>query len=105
LVFMDSQTYEQVSVHPSTSLGQEFLLEGQEAEVLMFEGKPVNVELPIKVKRKVMEAPEGVKGNTSTNVTKEVVIEGNVKIKAPLFIKPGDTIVIDTRDGSYAERG
>lgn len=105
LAFMDQATYEQVEIDKDVAGdATQFLLEGQEAEVVLFEGSPVSVELPIKIDRKVIEAPPGVKGDTSTNVTKEVTIEGNVKIKAPLFVNEGDMIRIDTRDGSYVER-
>src|SRR3989344_3530899 len=103
--FMDQATFEQVE------LGEDIvgeaapdLLEGQAAHVGLFEGKPVSVELPIKITRKILEAPPGVRGDTSSNVMKEVVIEGGTTMKAPLFVKAGDTIVIDTRTGEYVER-
>lgn len=104
-VFMDEGTYEQFE------LGEEvvgdaarFLLEGQTVEIVAFEGNPVSVILPIKVDRKVIEAAPGVRGDTSSNVTKEVTIEGNVRVRAPLFINEGDVIRIDTRSGDYVER-
>lgn len=105
LVFMDEVTYEQLEI--SQSVAQDiavFLQEGQSAEILLFEGSPVTVELPIKIERKVIEAPPGVRGDTSSNVMKEVVIEGGAKVKAPLFINEGDVIRIDTRSGTYVER-
>lgn len=104
-VFMDRDTYEQVE------LGQElvgeaakFLLAGQEVTLLLFDEGVVAVELPIKIERRVTTAPPGIKGDTSTNVMKEVVIEGGTKMKAPLFVKEGDVIRIDTRSGQYDER-
>lgn len=102
---MDQQTYEQVelSAEIAGDAGK-YLLEGQEAEIMFFEGQPIGLELPIKIERKVIDAPPGVKGDTSTNVTKEVIVEGDVKVKAPLFIKEGDSIRIDTRSGDYVER-
>lgn len=102
---MDQQTYEQVELAAEIAgdAGQ-YLLEGQEAEIMFFEGQPIGLELPIKIDRKVIDAPPGVKGDTSTNVTKEVTVEGGVKVKAPLFIKEGDSIRIDTRSGEYVER-
>ena len=104
-VFMDQQTYEQREI-PQDVLGEagQLLVEGQEVEIASFGGEVVSVDLPIKVERTVVEAPPGIKGDTSTNVMKEVVIEGGAKVKAPLFIKEGDAIRIDTRDGSYVER-
>jgi len=103
--FMDQTTFEQAEL-AADMVGDmaKFLLDGQEADVVLFEGTPVSVELPIKIERKVIDAPPGIKGDTSTNVMKEVTIEGDVIVKAPLFIKPGDSIRIDTRTGEYAER-
>jgi elongation factor P len=104
-VFMNSQTYDQTELDQSV-VGETgtLLLEGQSVEVVLFEGSVVAVELPIKIERKVESAPPGIKGNTSSNVMKEVVIEGGVKIKAPLFVKTGDVIRIDTRTREYVER-
>jgi elongation factor P len=103
--FMNPDTYEQITLSEG-EVGEatRFLIEGQEVELMMFDGHAVMVELPIKIKRRVVVAPPGVKGDTSTNVMKEVQIEGGAKIKAPLFIKDGDKIVIDTRTGEYVER-
>ncbi|MAF81108.1 elongation factor P, partial [bacterium] len=36
--------------------------------------------------------------------TKDIMVEGGLTVRAPLFIKTGDTVLIDTRDKSYAER-
>lgn len=104
-VFMNGQTYEQIEI-PADTIGDlaRFLLEGQEVNIMLFEGSPVSVDMPIKIDRKVIEAPPGVRGDTSSNVTKEIIIEGGVKMRAPLFIKEGDMIRVDTRTGEYLER-
>ncbi len=103
--FMNQETYDQIEMSAAdTGDLTQYLLEGQETTIVFFEGKPVMVELPIKIERKVIEAPPGVRGDTSTNVTKDIVIEGGLKMKAPLFIKEGDVIRIDTRSGEYVER-
>lgn len=104
-VFMSSQTYEQIEM-PVDAIGElaRFLLEGQEVNIMLFEGNPVSVDMPIKIERKVIEAPPGVRGDTSSNVTKEIMIEGGVKMRAPLFIKEGEMIRVDTRTGEYLER-
>jgi len=103
--FMDQQTYEQTEL-TAEAVGDiaPYLIEGQTAEILFFEGTPVTIELPIKIERKVLEAPPGIRGDTSTNVMKEITIEGGARIKAPLFITEGDIIRIDTRTGTYVER-
>ena len=105
LTFMDQASYEQIEVDEA-QVGDEakFLLDGQEAEVVMFEGKPVTVGLPIKITRKVIEAAPGVKGDSAGSVQKEATVEGGVKVRVPLFIDEGDSIVIDTRTGDYVER-
>lgn len=104
-VFMNGQTYEQIEI-PADVVGDlaRFLLEGEEVQVMVFEGTPVSVDMPIKIERKVIDAPPGVRGDTSSNVTKEIVIEGGVRMRAPLFIKEGDVIRVDTRSGEYLER-
>jgi elongation factor P len=104
-VFMNTQTYEQIEI-PAAIIGDiaRFLLEGEEVQVVLFEGNPVSVDMPIKIDRKVIDAPPGVRGDTSSNVTKEIIIEGGVRMRAPLFIKEGDSIRVDTRTGEYLER-
>lgn len=105
LAFMDQISFEQVELS-SDMVGDNlhFLLAGQEVEVLLFNGAPVSVSLPIMIVREVVNAPPGIKGDTSTNIMKEVEIEGGAKLQAPLFIKKGDRIRIDTRGGQYVER-
>ena len=104
-VFMDQATYEQFEVGSDvTGEAAQFLIEGQEVEIMTFADEPVSIQLPIKVERTVIEAPPGVRGDTSTNVMKEVIVQGGSTVKAPLFVKEGDVIRLDTRDGSYVER-
>jgi elongation factor P len=104
-VFMDQASFEQLELRED-EVGEAvvLLMDGQEVSVVLFDGKIVNVELPIKVDRAVTSAPPGVKGDTTTNVMKEVIVEGGAKIKAPLFISEGDVIKIDTRTREYVER-
>jgi elongation factor P len=45
-----------------------------------------------------------VKGDTSSNVLKDAQVSTGITVKVPAFIKTGDKIKIDTRDGSYIER-
>lgn len=103
--FMDQQTFDQVELSKDfVGDAAKYLIEGQVVDVVMFASDPIGIELPIKIERKVIEAAPGVKGDTSSNVTKEILVEGNLKVKAPLFIKEGDSIRIDTRTGTYVER-
>ena len=104
-VFMDSTTFEQFTI-PATVIGflANFLSDGQTLNLLTFNGKPINASLPAKMSFKVIEAEPATKGNTANNPTKNIKIETGFCLKAPMFINTGDTIVVDTRDGTYIER-
>ncbi len=104
-VFLDPETYESVSV-PAEVLGEakNYLAENTQVTVKFAEDKIVSVELPPSVVLRVVEAPEGVRGDSATNVQKPVKLETGITIQAPLFIKAGELVKIDTRTGEYLER-
>jgi len=103
--FMDMESYEQFSI-PQNALGNShnFLIEGTEVAVLNFNGLPINIELPIKMTLKVAEAPPGIKGNTVSTGGKMVKLETGLMISAPLFIKEGEEIIVNTERGEYVGR-
>ena len=83
----------------------DFLKEETEVDIISFEGKAINVQLPVKVDLRVTYAEPAVRGNTAQgNVTKPVELETGAKINAPLFIKNGDTVRVNTETGQYVER-
>jgi elongation factor P len=104
-VFSDPETFETVNL-TSELLGEarNYLIENALVTVTFVEDKAVSVELPASVALTVTEAPEGVKGDSATNVQKTVTVETGITVQAPLFIKPGEKIKIDTRTGKYMER-
>ncbi len=103
--FMDSETYDQFSLSQNIfDDAVNYLIEGTEVTVLNFNGSPINVELPVKIKLKVTEAPPGIKGDTASGGDKLVTLETGIKITVPLFIKEGDEIVINTERGEYVSR-
>ncbi|MGB3017319.1 MAG: elongation factor P, partial [Ignavibacteria bacterium] len=59
---------------------------------------------PPHVYLKVVTAPPGVKGDTATGASKQVVVETGATVNAPLFINEGDVIRVDSRTGEYIER-
>jgi len=67
-------------------------------------GKIFNIELPIKVDYRVIEAPPAIRGDTAQGGTKVVVLETGAKISAPLFINEGDIVKINTQTATYVER-
>jgi len=103
--FMDPETYDTITLH-AEFLGdaKEYLVENLGVQVLYAEGKPVEVELPASVSLKVIESPEGLRGDTASNVTKPAMLETGKSINVPLFIKEGELIKIDTRTGAYMGR-
>ena len=105
-VFMDNNSYDQIEL-PARLLVDEakFLKEGMNVESMTIEGEVIGISLPEKVSYKVISAPDAVKGNTTSTAQKDITIETGYTLKAPLFIKEGDDVVITTRDGKYFGRG
>ena len=105
-VFMDNDTYEQFYIG-NDLMGDAagYLTENAEAEVTMYEGKAIGVQLPQKMVFEVVDTIENpAKGNTATNHTKDATIETGLVVQVPLFIKTGEKIRISTDDGKYVER-
>ena len=104
-VFTDPESYETVSLTPElVGDAKNFMVENASITVTFVEDKAVAVDLPASVILAVTEAPEGVKGDSATNVQKMITLETGITIQAPLFIKPGEKVKIDTRTGKYLER-
>ncbi|MFL6583347.1 MAG: elongation factor P [Chthoniobacterales bacterium] len=103
--FMDPESYDTVTLHDNL-LGdaKDYLTENLPVQVLYAEGKPVQVELPSSVTLKVIESPEGLRGDTASNVTKPALLESGKTVNVPLFISEGEMIKIDTRTGGYMGR-
>ncbi len=103
--FMDTRSYEQLEMS-AEQLGDQrlFLQENIEVQILLWNGKPIAVELPIFVFLKVVETDPGVKGDTVSGGQKPAKLETGATINVPLFINEGETLKIDTRTQSYVER-
>ena len=104
-VFSDPETYETVTVTPEiVGEAKNYLIENASVTMTFVEDKAVQIELPSSVVLKVTDAPEGVRGDSANNVQKTVTVETGITVQAPLFIKTGEKIKIDTRTGKYMER-
>jgi elongation factor P len=105
LVFMDNQTYDQTPFSAET-VGDsvKFLKENLDVDVLFWNDKPINVELPNFIVASVSQCEPGEKGDTASNVTKPATLETGAVVQVPLFIKEGESIRVDTRSGEYVER-
>lgn len=82
----------------------QFLKTNLEVTAYKFNDKIINIELPIKMDLKVIEAPPAIKGNTAQGGTKSVTLETGAKLNVPLFINEGDILKINTTTGEYVER-
>jgi len=103
--FMNTRTYEQPALS-AEMLGDavNYLVEGQTLSLSVYEGQPIDIELPTTVDLRVVEAPPGYAGDTATGATKQVTTETGLKVTVPLFVNEGDVIRVDTRNGSYVTR-
>jgi len=104
-VFSDPETFETVTLTPDlVGEGKDYLVENGSVTMTFVEDKAVSIELPPSVALKVTDAPEGVRGDSANNVQKAITLETGVVVQAPLFIKTGERIKVDTRTGKYMER-
>jgi elongation factor P len=104
-VFMDQETYDQF--HLEESLVGElmgYLKENDTANVTMYEGKALSVELPATVELKVVDTEPSVKGATAAAQYKPATLETGLKITVPPFVGIGDVVAVDTRTGEYLSR-
>jgi elongation factor P len=105
LVFMDSETYDQISIsEEQVGEARKFLKENTDVDIMFFKGVPINVELPNFIVVDVAQTDPGLKGDTASNVTKPATLETGAVVQVPLFVKEGESIRIDTRTGEYVER-
>jgi elongation factor P len=106
VVFMDPRSYEQVTLPLNLFEGKlGYLTPDIKVYVQMYDDEPLDVALPPKVKLKVTESPDAVAGNRVNAPKKTVVMETGLEVQAPIFIKEGEILIIDTETGEYVSRG
>ena len=103
--FMDSETFDQF-VMPKDILGDalKFLRPNATTVVMMYNGNPVTIELPLTVELQITETSPEIKGATATNQMKDAVCDTGLATRVPPFIKVGEMIKVSTTDGSYIGR-
>jgi elongation factor P len=103
--FMDTETYEQVSMSPEeVGDARDYLKENVEVDVLYIDGSPVAVDLPNFVELTVARTDPGVRGDTAQGGTKPATLETGAVVQVPLFLNEGDVVKVDTRTGDYLGR-
>lgn len=105
VVFMDPRTFDQVEINKSLLEGKElFLTPDVKVYILFNEDEALGVSLPPKVKLTVAVAEEATAGNRVNAPKKPITLETGLEIQAPIFIKPGDVVMVDTETFEYASR-
>lgn len=105
-IFMNSETFEQVPINKELVTGAAFMKEGDTVEVVSDASTDtvLYAEMPMKTVLKITYTEPGIKGDTATNTLKPATVETGAEVRVPLFVNEGDSIEIDTRDGSYVGR-
>ncbi len=103
--FMDTTSYEQVN-YSKSQLGDnvDLLKENTIVKILLYQGEPISVDLPIFMELKVVETDPGIRGDTASGGTKPATVETGATVKVPLYLESGEIIKIDTRTRAYVER-
>jgi elongation factor P len=104
-VFMDSTTYDQITLDAAVvGEASNFLLENQSAVVALHDGNPLYVELPASVVLEITYTEPGLQGDRSTGGTKPATLETGYQIQVPLFVENNTKVKVDTRTGDYLGR-
>jgi len=100
--FMNPETFEQMGISLDIIPGKtDYLHTEAKYTMSIFEDEVIDVQLPPKISLIVTETSDAIKGNTTTNASKDAILETGVKVLVPLFIKQGDKIIINTDTGTY----
>jgi elongation factor P len=105
LVFMDKETYEQVSL-PEDLIGEPaaFLQDGMDVIMELHEERPISVQLPDTIEATIVEADAVVKGQTASSSYKPAVLDNGVRVMVPPHITSGTRIVVDVYEKTYVRR-
>ena len=105
-IFMNNETFEQIPIARELVNGVDYMKEGENLEVVTDASTEtvLYADMPVKVLLKVTYTEPGLKGDTATNTLKPATVETGAEVRVPLFIEEGETIEVDTRDGSYLGR-
>jgi elongation factor P len=105
VVFMDEQTYEQISLQRETVADAlDYLEPSSSVQLLTVDGRPSGVQMPASVELTVAETEPGVRGDTVSNVTKPATLATGAVVQVPLFVNQGERIKVDPREGRYISR-
>ncbi|MDD2823360.1 MAG: elongation factor P [Candidatus Daviesbacteria bacterium] len=103
--FMDPESFEQFSVPKETVSEQaKFLKDGMDVILIVADETALGLEIPNTLIYEITDTGPGEKGNTVSNVYKDATLDNGLQVKVPMFMKVGDRVKVDTRNGQYIER-
>ena len=104
-VFMNTSTYDQMNV-PNATLGEaaDYLTEQMVAQIALYQGEIIGVEISASVELAIAETEPGVQGDRVSGARKPATLETGKVLQVPLFVEPGDKVKVDTRTGDYITR-
>jgi len=106
LHFLNQETWDDIIIEHNVVTGVDYMKEGDVVEVVSDASTETILfaEMPVKTTLKITYTEPGLKGDTATNATKSAKVESGTEVRVPLFINEGETIEVDTRNGSYVGR-
>ncbi len=102
--FMEPQSFEQIEIPLKNLDKHQYLKEEDIVPIRFYNREAIAMLISPKVKLKVTNTGPSVKGNSATNVYKDAMLQNGLHVKVPLFINIGDSLLVDTRNGTYTER-
>ena len=105
LVFMDQETYDQIEISKDRLQWEIQFLKGDEiVDITSYEGEILGITLPAKVALKITDCEPAIRGDTVNKAMKDALTETGLKIRVPLFIENGETVLVRTDNGDYDGR-
>ena len=105
LTFMDTDTYDQISIHKDfLEERAAFLQDGMDVVMELYNERPISVQLPDQIEATIVEADAVVKGQTASSSYKPAVLDNGVRVMVPPHISSGTRIVVDTYNREYVRR-
>jgi elongation factor P len=104
-VFMNTSTYDQLTVPPAAlGAAADYLVEQAVAQIAQYQGQIIGVEIPASVELTVAQTEPGVQGDRVSGARKPARLETGKSVQVPLFVETGDRVKVDTRSGDYITR-
>lgn len=102
--FMNPDTFDQITMPLENIEDNQYLKDGEKFNVSFLENDPLSVNFPPKMEFTIADTGPGLRGNSTSNLYKDAVLDNGMRTRVPLFMEVGDKLKIDTRTGEYSEK-